>query len=372
MRCGLRPVNLKALLWIPALWALGFDWYAGRLSFTPAYLAVPIAAYLGQRYGRRALWLVGLGGLPLLPPLESYAFVSLASALDVYAVALVVCALAADERPLAERVPRFGLPLLAVALAALPWTISFYGFELGGVRIGVVFGFTAMLWFLLFLFGWSAFPARQAVAALALAAAAGIGLDTIVPEVRRHLLWAYRLDSPAAFLMGMAYFAAGRLWATMLRTRASPLPPRYAYALVLFVAVVAALGYTANRAAFNAIGFEGHILPRWSYLVGAPLGLPLAGLLGGLLLGRRGIAVAVLAVPVFWTLDAFTLSGFRLPLGEFAAQLHQPLAVLAFGLLGLAMRGRALGTEGRLYVARIWVGSKKIGVRALRPRDGYA
>ncbi|MFL6571779.1 MAG: hypothetical protein ACJ8G4_08500 [Burkholderiales bacterium] len=364
-------MNVKALLWIPALWALAFDWYAGPFSFTPAYLAIPIAACLGQRYGRRALWLVGLGGLPCLPPLESHAFVSLASALDVYAVALVVCALAADERPLAERVPRFGLPLLAAALAALPWTIWFYGFELGEVRIAVVFGFTAMLWLLLFLFGWRAFPARQAVAALALAAAAGLALDAIVPGVGRHLSWDYRLDSPAACLMGIAYFAAGRLWSTMLRTRASPLSPGLAHALVLAVAAVA-LGYTVNRAALTAIGFEAHLLPRWGYVLGAPLGLPLAGLLGGLLAGRRGIAVAVLAVPVFWALDALALSGFRLPVREFAAQLHQPLAVLAFGLLGLALRGRALGTERRLYVARIEAGSKKIGVRALRPRDDYA
>jgi hypothetical protein len=239
----------------------------------------------------------------------------------VYAVSLAVCALAADERPLAERVPRFGLPLLAAALAMLPWTMSFYGFELGEVRISVVFGFIPMLWFLLFLLGWSAFPARQAVAALALAAAAGIGLDTIFPVAGRHFLWDYRLDSPAACLMGIAYFAAGRLWATMLRTRASPLSPSYAYGLVLLVAAVAALGYTVNRAALNAIGLEVHILPRWGYVLGGPRGLPLAGLLGGLLLGRRGVAVAVLAVPVFWALDTLALSGFKLPLHELAAPL---------------------------------------------------
>jgi hypothetical protein len=80
----------------------------------------------------------------------------------------------------------------------------------------------------------------------------------------------------------------------------------------------------------------------------------------------------VLAVPVFWTLDALALSGFRLPLHEFAAQLHQPLAVLAFGLLGLGMRSRALGTEGLARKKEIGVGRQEIGFRALRPRDGYA
>jgi len=367
---------VKALLWIPALWALAFDWYAGPFSFTPAYLAVPIAAYLGQRYGRRALWLVALGGLPLAPPLEWYTFVSLPSALDVYLVALAVCALAADEHPLAERAPRFGPPLLAAALVVMPWTMSIYGFELAEMRIGVVFGFIGLLWFLLFLLGWSVFPARQAVAALALAAAVGMVFDMIMPEVGRHLAWEYRLDSPAAFLIGIAYFATGRLWALMLRTRTVPLPPAHAYGAVLLVAAVA-LGYTVNRAALNAIGFEAHALPRWGYVLGAPLGLPIAGLLGGLLLGQRGIAVAVLAVPVFWALDAFALSGFRLPLNEFAAALHQPLAVLAFGLLGLAMGRRALGTEmpgqvRRSGFAAVRPESKKIRVGALRPRDGYA
>jgi hypothetical protein len=376
----LRPVNVKALFWIPALWALAFNWYAGPFSFTPSYLIIPIAAYLGQRYGRSALWLVAVGGLPLLPPLRSYAFISLPSALDVYVVALAVCALASDERPLAERTPRFGhtpktavagLPLLAAALAVLPWTLWLGGFELGGVRIGVVFGLTSILWLLLFLVGWSAFPARQAVAALVLAAALGTGLDGILPEAGRHLAWEYRLDSPAACLLGIAYFAAGRLWATMLRTRASPLSSRHAYGLVLLVALVA-LGFVVNGVALTATGFESHLLPRWGFLIGAPLGLPLTGLLGGLLAGRRGIVLAVLAVPVFWTLDALALSGFRLPLHEFAAQLHQPLAVLAFGLLGLGMRSRALGTEGLARKKEIGVGRQEIGFRALRPRDGYA
>jgi len=40
---------VKALLWIPALWALAFDWYAGPFSFTPSYLAIPLAALLGHR-----------------------------------------------------------------------------------------------------------------------------------------------------------------------------------------------------------------------------------------------------------------------------------------------------------------------------------
>jgi hypothetical protein len=364
-------VNVKALFWIPALWALAFDWYAGPFSFTPAYLIIPIAAYLGQRYGRRALWLVGLGGLPLAPPLESYAFVSPAAALDVYVVALAVCALAADERPLAERAPRFGAPLFVAALAVLPWAISIYGFELGDVRIGVVVGFTGLLWFLLFLLGWSAFPAGTAVLALAAAAAAGMWLGAIVPEAGRHLGWYYRLDSPAAFLISFVYFAAGRLWATMLRTRAAPLARRDGYALVLLVAALA-LGYLANRGALIAMGFDAGALPRYGFLLGAPLGLPLAGLLGGLLAGRRGIAAAVLAVPVFWALDAFALSGFRLPLREFSAPLHQPLAVLAFGLLGLGMRSRALGTEGRARKKRIGVRPQEIWVRALKPRDGYA
>ena len=111
---------------------------------------------------------------------------------------------------------------------------------------------------------------------------------------------------------------------------------------MLIVAAVA-MGYVVNRSALVAIGLEPHALPRYGFLLGAPLALPVTGLLGALLLGRRGLALAVLAVPAFWVLDAFALSGFRLPLHDFRAPLHQPLCVLGFGLLGLAMRGRALG-----------------------------
>src|SRR5262249_6016223 len=202
-----------------------------------------------------------------------------------------------------------------------------------------------------FCLGWSGFPVRRAVVGLAIATAAGMLVDATIPrngalpllglKASEHLWWDYRLDSPAAFLAGVAYFAAGRLWAAMLRTGVAPLSPRAAYALVLSVAVLA-LGYTVNRAVLAAMGVEAHPLSRHRFLIRAPLALPVTGLLGGLLLGRRGVAVAVLAVPAFWLLDAFALSGFRLPLHAFYAGLHQPLCVLAFGMVGLAMRSTTL------------------------------
>ena len=95
--------------------------------------------------------------------------------------------------------------------------------------------------------------------------------------------------------------------------------------LVLLVAALA-LGYTVNRAAlFGDRARSGRApalgLPCWR----AARAAARRGCFGGLFLGRRGIAVAVLAVPAFWTLDAFALSGFRFPLLAFSAGLHQPL-----------------------------------------------
>ena len=363
-----------AWLWIPALWLLAFNWYAGPFSFTPVFLAVPLAALLGERYGRRALWLVAIGGLPLLPPLASFGFVSLGSAPDVYVVALAVCALVVNQRRVGEeaasRVPRFGAWTFAAALVILPMTMSVWGTGLYELRIDAVFGLTGAFWLLLFLFGWNGFPAGRALAGLALAVAAGMGLHTLAPADGRvffggpqaqlplfglrmeHLWWDYRFDSPAAFLVGVGYFGAGRLWAEMLRTRAAPLAPRDAYALVLLLASVA-LGFFVNRAALLEIGFEADALPRYGFLLGAPLALPLTGLVAGMLLGGRGIVVAVLAVPAFWALDAFALSGFRFPLRTFSAGLHQPLCVLGFGLLGLAMRSRALGAGAAKWGPRV-------------------
>jgi hypothetical protein len=353
-------------LWIPALWLLAFDWYLGPFSFTPVFLIIPLAALLGARYGRRALGLVALGGLPLLAPVVSFGFVSHGSAPDLYAVALAVCALVVNQRrgseQAAEGVPRFGAWTFAAGLVVLPMTMSLWGTDVGALHISAMFGLTGLFWLLLFLLGWNGFPARWAVAALALAAAAGMWLHAAVaptdgrvffsgPQAElplfgltrmEYLWWDYRFDSPAAFLAGVAYFAAGRLWAEMLRTRVAPLAPRDAYSLVLIVAAVA-LGYAVNRSALVAIGLEPHALPRYGFFLGAPLALPVTGLLGALLLGRRGLAVAVLAVPAFWALDAFALSGFSFPLHDFRAPLHQPLCVLGFGLLGLAMRSRALG-----------------------------
>jgi hypothetical protein len=145
---------------------------------------------------------------------------------------------------------------------------------------------------------------------------------------------------------------------------------------VLGIAAVA-LGYTVNRAVLAAMGIETHPLSRHGFVIGAPLALPVTGLLAALLLGRRGVAIAVLAVPFFWLLDAFALSGFRLPLHAFSAALHQPLCVFAFGLIGLAMRSRALGAEAppepqAWTFAAVRPQLEQFGFRALKRRDGYA
>jgi len=77
-----------------------------------------------------------------------------------------------------------------------------------------------------------------------------------------QLWWDYRLDSTAAFLAGVAYFGAGHLWAEMLRTRASPLPPRRAYALVLAVALLARHPSARERVALDEQGFTHAVLER--------------------------------------------------------------------------------------------------------------
>lgn len=367
------PPSLRhALLWIAAFWLLALAWNFGPIGFAPSLLAIPLAAMLGQRYGRRALWLVALGGLALLPPSVSYGWLTKIAALDVYAVALAVCALAADERPLAERLPRFpGAAVLAAALVLLPLVFSPWGTDFGGRdewRIGLAFSFVAIFYFVLFLLGWSGFSSRWTVAALALGTAAGIWLETVVPPDGRALLggpaaelplfgltathylwWDYRLDTSAAFLTGVGWFAGGRLWGRMLRTRAQPIASPYAYALVIGL-VALALGSMLNRELIGALGFDPRALPRYAILLGSGLALPLAGLAGGLLLGKRGVLVAAAAVVLFWGLTALLIGGLSL-----AA--HELFVVAGFGLMGAALRERALGTESAWPVRRWALGA---------------
>ena len=360
-----------AWLWIPALWLTALAWNSGPISFSPYLLAIPLAALLGARYGYRALWLAAIGGLPLLPPSMSYGWLTKVAALDVYVVAIAACVLAAQGRPLAERLPRIPRPaVLAAALVVLPTAFTVWGTDFLGIRFG--FSFVATFYFLLFLLGWSGFPVRWTIAALALGTVAGMWLETVVPPdgralfggpeaelplfgpTRLHLLsWDYRLDTPAAFLTGLAYFGAGRLWAAMLRTRTPPLASPYAYALVLGL-VALALGSVLNSELLAAVGLEPRAPPRYALVLGSPLALPLAGLAGGLLLGKRGAVAAVAAVAFFWALTALLLLYFRAPSQAWSIAAHEPLVAAGFGLLGARLRELALGIEAAWPVRR-WV-----------------
>lgn len=368
----MRPL---AWLWIPALWLLALRWhFGGPFSFSPSLATIPLAAMLGARYGRGALWLVALGGLPLLPVWVRYAHVTVVAAIDVYLIALLVCTWAADERPLAERTPRFRRPaLLAVALLLLPFSVSIWGADLPGQNgMGITFIFGALLFFLLFLMGWAGLPAHWVFAGLGLATLTGMWLLSAFPTdgraifggpqaelpffgtTRLHFVgWGHALDTPAAFLIAIAWFAAGALWARMLRTRTVPVRATYAHGVVVLLALLA-FGLLLNRCALAAAGYPPAKLPFYGLVLGSLYAVPLAGLLGGLLLRERGILILVLAVALFWALDPFLLSRFKFPVPTLSAAPQDPLLLIAFGLLGARMREHALGAEPRWPASR-WV-----------------
>jgi hypothetical protein len=377
----IATVHRRAWLWVPGLWLTAVAAQFGPVRVWPALLAIPLAAMLGAHLGRRGLWLAALGLWPLLPPAASVGPWTKIAALDVGVVALAVCALAAQQRPLAERLPRLpGPAALALSLVLLPVAFVPWGTEVGGPggwRLSLAIGFVAIFHYLLFLTGWRGIAVGRTAGVLALATVAGMWLETVMPADGRalfggpaaelplvgmvrlhHLTWDYRLDTPAAWITALGWLGAGRLWARLLATRTVPLAPPVAYAVVVGLSALA-LGSLLNRQLLDALGLDSHALPRAGILLGSAHALPLAGLTAGLLLAGRGVGVAVAAVLAFWAIDAW-LSDFAMV----SLPLHEPLVAAGFALVGTRMHEHALG-RAIPWATRRWVLVGAIVVLAL-------
>lgn len=333
MAAGSKPISK---LWIPVFWFLCLEWTLGPLSLSTLLLTIPLAALLGARHGRAALPFVAIGGLLLLPVYVSAAsLIKFGGRLDIYIVALIVCALAAGSSTVLERARRCSaLPYLIAAFVVFPAVLNLSLYRSGGLFIGLAFQLLGLLYFFLFLLGRARCPALPTVALLIIATVAGMYFVSLpspaTPSARLELT--YRLSTPAAFMAGIAFFFAGRLWARRVENPARPpLPSFWAYALLVLVTALA-LGWLIDRTVLEAIGDYMPPLPGRSLrLLGSSFAMPLAGFLGGLLLGKPGIAASVLLVFLFWALNTFAY-------GSYWVALDGPLIAFFFGLLGLRTR----------------------------------
>jgi hypothetical protein len=326
---------------------------ADSLRVWPAYLLVPVAAWLGRKYGARGAITVAVGAVAALLPTFRLGAFEFGGTPDLYVIALWVAIACAAQDPLRALIGDGQLfrstGLFIVLLVLLPMSLSLGTHELeDGTRLGLWIGARPLLLFALFLFGLAGFPPKRAIAALAIAALAGIairffgiedsvsapiaaGIDPEAPWVNDFRL-RYEWNDLAVLLTGLAYFFTGRL-VDQRRARAHELSAlwRHPYLTVALLTLLATLGTLA-----------GQLLPRLpdaaqlAGIYGDYFALPVAAFLAGFLLLHRGVAFCF---GLFIALIAGSNAvAFSLGQGGLSVAIEQPVICLFYGMLGIGVR----------------------------------
>ena len=356
------------LAWVPVFWLLTVRLQVlANLGVGAEYLALPLAGYLGWRYGRVALAVVGIGGLPFLIT-ASHGQYQIGGRMDVFIVALVVSAIAAKGEDWPQWIPRItSRRQLYAALVALVFIVTWHGPNWGSFRVSVTGDLTWISCLLLLLAGFRRVPAWPLLAVLIGAGALGLVVEALVRigsagihpggaggavMGSRWELFAY-VDYPIMLVTGILYYAAGRNYDQMLDTHRTGLGSWRAVAGIIVLVSVLAAGWGLDRALFPAglTGAPGQHL----HLFGEALLLPLAALWGGLWLRWMGVSLVAVIVAAFWFVSENLVPGFvgewR---GRFVIDLAQLVTVGVFGWVGVQMRSEAMGRPAGWRLAR-WV-----------------
>jgi hypothetical protein len=339
------------------------------LSVWPAYLLVPVAAWLGRRYGTHGIITVAIGTAALLLPVFDLEAFSFGGAPTVYVITLWVAIASASPDPLRALIGSGRLfrsaPFFIAALVLLPMS---FGFELhrfddeGALRLSLAL--QPLFLFCLFLSGLAGFPPWHAAIGLILAAILGMAIrysgvegalaafiaNPADPDGARigGFWFGYRLDDLAGLATAIACYLAGRL-AEQWRAgdQLGSALWRHPFAAVGALTLLAALGT-----------ITGLLLPPLPAIAGLTGiygsydALVLAAFLAGLLLRHGGVAVCLgLFVAL---IAAGNAAAFMTGRGVLFVSLEQPLICLAYGALGVGTRALLAGAPIP-FRARRWV-----------------
>ena len=342
---------------------------ADQLRAWPAYLLIPVAAWLGRRYGARGAITVAVGAAAALLPTFRFGPFEFGGTPDLYVMALwvgVACAAADPLRALIGDGRLFrSTAVFIAALLLLPMSLNLGTHELeDGTTLGLWIGPRPLFLFFLFLCGLAGFPPKRAVAALTIAALAGIAIrffgvedsisapiaaaiDPEAPWINGFRL-RYEWNDLATLATGLAFFFTGRLIEQRRAgSRERPVAWRHAYLAVASLTALAALGT-----------ISGQLLPRLpdaaslAGIYGDYFALPIAGLLAGFLLRHRGVAFCLGLFVVL--IAGSNLVAASLGRGGIAIALEQPVICLVYGMLGIAARTLVDGAAVP-FAAKRWV-----------------
>ena len=352
---------LWAWAWLPIILLLSYRMQFGLIDPSAPWLVLPLALWLGQRYGKMGLAVVALGGLGL--PLHfSSEFIILPGHPDVYLAALFLAWLASRPEPLqslaCRHLPPWSLPLIfgLLALSLGLWG-QYYG---GGIELWVLLHFKVLLYLFVFSLGLSRVPLSFALGSLLAVTLIGMLLDALkLPRDAAVWLDANRadlpllglielkylrldliMDTPAEFLAATGYLLFGRsLRDAQFAVTKQAMHMGLAAALVLALLL---LGRELNLwLLYNTpvdADYRSWMVPAQRRWFGVAEAIPLAALIAGRYLGYPGLVALLAGVVAIWSLEGWLRAGFELSRFRLAISLSIPLYVFGFGSLGVQIR----------------------------------
>jgi hypothetical protein len=308
------------------------------LAFSPQYLLVPLAAFLGRRFRGLGVLAIAIGGLPFV--ITIYSPLGLVGGNPaLYFVSLVVASIAASPRPFLEcfRFPEgersagwlaFASPFLIVLYVGATFVME------PALQAGWTFGFALIGYLLVFALGVRGVRFAPLLAGLAACAVASWAIAYLLvsvprgsPEIRVAAL------QPSMVLAALAMFTAGKASAAFLKGGALGACWRRPWLTVALLVVF--LWFGPPPIAGIQIGLP--FAPRLSIFQVAAA-LPLAGFMAGLLSGVHGMLFAtafVVLVLIVWMIVGLAVGMSVNP--HFAMgviPLDAPFVAAAFGMMG--------------------------------------
>jgi len=346
-------------VWIAVLLLVNLNFaIAGNINLGLGSLLIPLAAYLGSRYGRDALFWVAVGAFPFPVLWRADGLTFAGTSVDEYFVALIVCAWAAFPQELSSHNPLIrSKTAVYAALFLLPLAVGLSYGASSSLTLSLSWTLSALFYLLLFDLGLKSFPWRPLVLFLGAVTAANVFIVTIIGLLGGSLSEfdlsnEYRLspgnalNSPSEFVIAVAWFSLGRLVRAIETERRMAISPLWACGAVVVLLAIG-LGRTLESEIFaRAFGAP---LPEQFALLGGYGALWCGAVLAGLALRRLGLLLAVAITALWWLLDVVVL-GFH----SFFIDTGTIGTVIGFGVLGIGLRDRLLGAPSTTRSTR-WV-----------------
>ncbi|RLJ17920.1 hypothetical protein DJ030_13010 [bacterium endosymbiont of Escarpia laminata] len=357
--------GLLAWAWLPLILLLSCHvQLSDIIKLSAPWLILPLALWLGQRYGKMGLAVVAIGGLGL-PLYLSYDAISLPAYPDIYLAALFLAWLAGRPEPLqrlaSRTFPAWALPLI---LGLLALSLGLWGERYSGdIKLQAVLHFRVLLYLFVFSLGLSRVSLGVVLGSLIGVTLFGVLLDGLqlprdaavwLGAIRadlpllgltelKYLKLAFILDTPAELLAAIGYLLLGRtLRQPQHAAMSQTLYP--GLAVVLLGLLLLGLGREVNLWLVNAVVDPDYPrfwkLPVYWRWFGVAEAIPLAALIAGRYLGYPGLVALLAGVVVMWGLEGGLRAGFELSQFRPYISLSTLLYVFGFGSLGIQIRAR--------------------------------